>query len=131
MKCFIRKNRQWQLYGHKLGNRCECHGSPEIALKTDDLCHGGCGMLKNPHCIKATNSEYSINLAPLRWQWWRFHKRTILKWDKTNKTNKIFLETFLWKCITKMEILIDWLNFKVLERTLHSFYEDVTEWLKI
>ena len=29
-----------------LGNRCECHGSSEITMKTDAQCHSICGTFK-------------------------------------------------------------------------------------
>ena len=61
-------------------NRCECHGSSEIAVingcsvsQCHIRCHSRCGTLKNPHCSVAMSAEHRSKFAALQWQWWRLH----------------------------------------------------------
>ena len=42
---------------------CECHGSSEMTILTDALCHSKSGKLKNPHCSMAMSAKHRSKVA--------------------------------------------------------------------
>lgn len=49
---------QSRFHCQTLWNRCECHVSSEMKLKTDVPCHTRGSMRKNPHCSMTMSTEY-------------------------------------------------------------------------
>ena len=70
-----------------LGNRCECHRSLEMTIKT--ICPVVCGTPKNPHCSMAISAGHRSKFVaiPRQYEW------KILEWyekPQINKPNKYY-----------------------------------------
>ena len=76
------KKRLWQLRCQTLGNRCECQGSSEMAILTDEQCHSKCGTPQNHHCSMAISAAHKSNCAALQRS---FHMNELFSGGTPNK----------------------------------------------